>query len=62
MTPSDLSMLNYILGRLEGLACGCDGNLQSGLLDTCEQLAELIQKLEQAELIQKWEREATDGT
>ena len=52
MTPSDLSMLNYILGRLEGLACGCDGSLQSGLLDTCEQLAELIQK---------WEREVTDG-
>lgn len=52
MTPSDLSMLNYILGRLEGLACGCDGNLQSGLIDTCEQLAGLIQK---------WEQEVTDG-
>lgn len=46
MTREDLSMLNYILGRFEGLACGCGGELQTGILDTCEQLAALIDKWE----------------
>lgn len=46
MNQSDLSMLNYILRRFEGLACGCDGSLQSGILDTCEMLSEMIRKFE----------------
>ena len=46
MSVSDISMLNYILGRLEGLACGCDGSLQSGILDSCEMLSEMIRKFE----------------
>ena len=46
MSVSDISMLNYILGRLEGLACGCDGSLQSGILDSCEMLSAIIQKFE----------------
>ena len=46
MTRADISTLNYILGRLEGLACGAGGDLQSGILDTCEQLAEMIQRFE----------------
>ena len=47
MTRKDLSTINYILGRFEGIACGTDGDLQDGLLDTCEQLAILIKKLEE---------------
>lgn len=52
MTRADISMLNYILGRFEGLACGADGEVQTGILDTCEQLSGLIEK---------FEREAEDG-
>lgn len=40
----DALSLNYVLGRLEGLACGCEGAMQTGLLDTCEMLAEIIER------------------
>ncbi len=46
MTHADISMLNYILGRLEGLACGADEDVQTGILDTCEQLADMIVQFE----------------
>lgn len=46
MTRSDISQLNYILGRFEGLACGAQNEVQTGILDTCEQLYDLIQKFE----------------
>lgn len=46
MTMQEISNLSYILGRLEGLACGCDGAVQSGILDTCEMLTELLDRQE----------------
>lgn len=46
MTREDISFVNYILGRFEGLACGTTGDLQAGMLDTCEQLAALVAKWE----------------
>ena len=49
MTRADISTLNYILGRLEGLACGAENDLQTGIVDTCEMLAELIDKNEKKE-------------
>ena len=49
MTHADISMLNHILGRLEGLACGAENNVKAGILDTCEMLAELIDKNEKKE-------------
>ena len=49
MTHADISTLNYILGRLEGLACGAGNDVQAGILDTCEMLAELIDKNEKEE-------------
>ena len=49
MTLQEISRLNYILGRLEWLACGCDGDVQSGILDTCEMLAELLDGQEKTE-------------
>lgn len=49
MTRADISTLNYILGRLEGLACGAKNDVQTGILDTCEMLAKLIYKFEKEE-------------
>ena len=46
MTPAQFSQINYILGRLEGIAAGCSGDLQTGVLDTCEMLAEWIDEAE----------------
>lgn len=42
MTRKDISCLNYILGRLEGIAFAAEGNVRDTLLDTCERLAENI--------------------
>ena len=46
MTRDDISMLNYILGRFEGIAFGVDENVQDGILDTCEKLLVLLTKFE----------------
>ena len=50
MTRKDLSTLNYILGCITGLTCGCSGNLQTGMINICEMLEKLIDKLENEEM------------
>lgn len=46
MTQEQISRLKYILGRFEGIAAGCSGDLQTGVLDTCEMLAAWIDEAE----------------
>ena len=37
-----LSSLNYVLGRLEGLATSSEAKVQNGILDTCVFISDLI--------------------
>lgn len=42
LTLADISRLNYILGRMEGIAAGSPDCIMTALLDTCELLLEFI--------------------
>lgn len=49
-TEEQISTLNHILGRLEGIAFGVkDEDLQNYLLDTAELMAELLDKITKGE-------------
>lgn len=43
MTMTEVSRINYIIGRIEGIAAGCENPaINNALLDTAEMLSELI--------------------
>ena len=42
-------LLSEAADAIEGLACSAENDLQTGILDTCEMLAELIDKNEKKE-------------
>ena len=46
MTMKQISRLNYILGRIEGIASGVEGDAKDALLDTAEWLDEFISEAE----------------
>ena len=45
MTIDEVSRINYIIGRIEGIAAGCEPlhTIASALLDTAEMLTALIE-------------------
>lgn len=49
MTVKQRSMLNYILGRLEGISCGCADTIRGAILDTCEMLSMIIDEADRME-------------
>lgn len=46
MTDKQISRFNYIIGRIEGIAAGCDADRASALLDTAEMLDALLDGVE----------------
>lgn len=52
-----ISRLNYILGRIEGVACGVPVEQQSYLLDTAEWLQDVIENLDNLEFICPFEED-----
>ena len=47
MNQCDISTLNYLLGKIEGIAWGIEQeNARNALLDVCEVLAGIVQKTE----------------
>lgn len=45
MTAEQLSRLNYIIGRIEGIASGTSGDIQNALLYTAEMLNEMFDEV-----------------
>lgn len=52
-----ISRLNYLLGRIEGIAAGCDANHTQYLLDTAEWMAAVIDDLEALEFIEPFQED-----
>lgn len=46
MTEYEKSRINYIIGRIEGIAARCDADCASALLDTAEMLDALLDGVE----------------
>ena len=44
MTEKDIIQINYVVGRIEGIASGTSGDIKEALLDTAEILSEMIEE------------------
>lgn len=44
MTNEQISRINYIIGRIEGIASGCEKYQEMALMDTAEMLEDLIKQ------------------
>lgn len=53
MTLNEYSRLSYVIGRIEGIACGCDYQTRKALLETCELFGSILPSITEIDKLPK---------